>query len=297
MKKTALEVGFDAVGIAEAGFLEKDSEFLKKWLSQDFAGNMGYMHQNFDKRVNPQLLIEKARSVIVVLLNYFPSQQQNHSAPKIAKYAYGKDYHYIVKEKLRKIVETIPEIKIDIQQCFCDSAPVLERRWAEKAGLGWIGKNTCLINKTLGSYFFIGEIITDVELLYDNPIVPSHCGTCSRCVDACPTKALVSPHVIDARKCISYQTIENKEDIPLEIGEVLSGNVFGCDICQDVCPWNKKAKFHSCHEFVPSDFLEMELKDWVNIDKNIFNQLFKHSPLQRAGLEKIKKNIQFFVPK
>ncbi len=298
IKKQASILGFDACGIAKAGFLSEDENFLKQWLQSKAHGEMGYMENYFDKRLNPQLLVENARSVIVVLLNYFPQKLQNTSAPQLAKYAYGSDYHYIIKSKLNELKEFIAQhAGIVNGTAYCDSAPVLERRWAEKAGLGWVGKNTNLLNSELGSFFFIGELVVDMKLEYDVPQV-DRCGSCSRCIDACPTKALTK-HRVDASRCISYLTIEKKGEIPEEFQAHLSNCLFGCDICQDVCPWNKKkAHPHHFEELQPSDFLlNMMQEDWEMMTKGLFNALFKKSAVKRAGYNKIMDTLKVIASK
>lgn len=294
IKQQALNIGFDACGIAKAGFLEKDAIYLRTWLDSQQHGEMSYMENYFEKRVNPELLVQNARSVIVVLLNYYPKEKQREDVPKIAKYAYGNDYHYIVKSKLYELKQFIDKNLVQSNGvAFCDSAPVLERRWAQQAGLGWIGKNTNLINQDLGSFFFIGELILDIELEYDKPQSSSHCGTCVRCIESCPTKALYKEYSINASRCISYLTIEKKGEIPEKFDSLLSNCAFGCDICQDVCPWNaKKAKAHQHEELEASkDFLEMTKEEWENLPKNKFNQIFKTSALKRAGYKKIKDTL------
>lgn len=288
IKKQALTVGFDACGIAEANFLKQDAEYLRQWLQSGVHGEMRYLENYFEKRVDPRLLVENAKSVIVVLLNYFPETLQNPTAPQIAKYAYGADYHYLIKSKLYELKDFINNTICAVTGvAFCDSAPVLERRWAEKAGLGWIGKNTNLINPQMGSFFFIGELIIDVELEYDES-QPSRCGNCTRCIDACPTNAL-SVQGLNASQCIAYLTIEKKGEIPPELADKLSNCLFGCDICQDVCPWNqKKANPHKIMELNPSErFLNMTKNDWLSLSSSSFNALFKNSAVKRAGYKKL----------
>ena len=292
IKEQAAATGFDACGIAKADFLEQDAEYLRQWLQSGEHGEMAYLENYFEKRVDPRLLVENSKSVIVVLLNYFPETLQNPTAPQIAKYAYGTDYHYLVKSKLYELRDYIDATICAVNGvAFCDSAPVLERRWAEKAGLGWIGKSTNLINPRMGSFFFIGELIIDLELEYDEP-QPSHCGNCTRCIDACPTNAL-SAQGLNASQCIAYLTIEKKGEIPPEFAANLSNCIFGCDICQDVCPWNqKKAKPHKTTELNPSErFLNMTKDDWLNLSKSDFNVLFKNSAVKRAGYKKIKTSL------
>ena len=293
IKKQASIIGFDACGIAEADFLEKDADYLRQWLQSGAHGEMAYLKNYFEKRVDPRLLVENAKSVIVVLLNYFPEKLQNSTAPQVAKYAYGADYHYLIKSKLYELKDFIDKNICAVNgTAFCDSAPVLERRWAEKAGLGWIGKNTNLINPQMGSFFFIGELIIDLELEYDKP-QPSRCGNCTCCIDACPTKAL-SAQGLNASQCIAYLTIEKKGEIPPEFAANLSNCIFGCDICQDVCPWNqKKAHSHKTAELTPSEsFLNMTKNDWLSLSNSSFNALFKNSAIKRAGYKCLNRNLQ-----
>ncbi len=298
-----MEIGFDACGIAKADFLEEDAAFLTSWLANGFQGEMSYLERNFDKRTNPKIMVEECQSVIVTLLNYFPAQLQNPSAPKISKYAYSKiDYHTIIKEKLlvleNKIIEKYGADCFNSRQQhrFVDSAPVLERRWAQRAGLGWIGRNKMLINPTLGSFCFIGVLMINKELEYDEPM-RNRCGTCRRCLDSCPTVALTEDKGLDARKCISYQTIEKKGAIADEIRPKLSGFAYGCDICNDVCPWNKsRAKAHHLPEFEANEeMLNWNTADWQNLNEAEFERVFKHSAIQRAGFKKLKENLEFIV--
>ena len=299
LKQLARNVGFDACGIAQADALTEDGEFLKQWLHEGKQGEMHYLERNFDKRIDPRILVPGCKSVVVVLLNYYPLEKQNKTAPKIAKYAYSSiDYHLVVKNKLSELEQSICEIygtdsvNTQVQHLFVDSAPVLERRWAERAGLGWIGKHTQLIHSGLGSYTFIGVLMLNIELEYDAPKKPQ-CGTCTRCIDACPTNAL-SNGSLDARRCISYLTIESKKEIPEEFKELLSGNVIGCDICADACPWNAKwAKQHLHVELSPIvNMLEWDTEKWLQLSKISFNQHFHSSAIIRAGFEKLKQNIK-----
>lgn len=299
IKNTALEIGFDACGIAKADFLEEDAFFLKSWLGNNFHGEMSYLERNFAKRTDPRIIVEGCKSVIVTLLNYYPSQFQNPNVPKIAKYAYSKiDYHAIIKEKLflleNKIIAKYGEacFNKNQQHRFVDSAPVLERRWAERAGLGWIGRNKMLINPMLGSFCFIGILMINAELDYDEPI-QNRCGTCRKCLDACPTNALTKEKGLDSRKCISYQTIEKKGKIPEDIRPKLSGYIYGCDICNDVCPWNKtRTKATQTAELEASDkIINWKFQNWENLNEEEFYRIFKHSAIQRAGFNKLKENI------
>lgn len=293
IKQKALELGFAAIGFSKANFLEKESQQLKKWLYNDLHGEMHYMENHFEKRTDPRKLVESAKSVISVLYNYFPEKNQIDNTYKISKYAYGKDYHYVVKEKLNLLFDFIhTEISKIEGRAFVDSAPVMDKVWAAKSGLGWIGKNTNLISKEFGSFFFIGELIIDLELEYDKAI-KDYCGTCTKCIDACPTNAL-KPYQLDARKCISYLTIEKKGEIPEEFKGKWDNWIFGCDICQDVCPWNPKAIFHNQDQFLISDQLqEMKKEDWQNLQKSDFKKLFNNSPVERTKFEGLKRNIEF----
>ena len=294
IKSKASETGFSAFGIVPVHPLESERQALESWLAKGMHGSMGYMARNLEKRLNPAELVEGARSVITVLINYYsPLKQTNPEAPVISKYAYGKDYHFIMKDKLNQLLEFIDK---EISPCkgrvFVDSAPILERAWAREAGLGWIGKNSMLISKKYGSFVFLGELIVDIELDYDSETVSDHCGTCTRCIDACPTNAIIAPKIIDARKCISYQTIENEEEIPPEITKNLNNRVFGCDICQDVCPWNKKVNSTDVPEFQPiNGLLEMNKSDWTNLDKSTYDKIFHGTAFKRKGFKGIIRNL------
>lgn len=296
IKQKALELGFLACGISRADFLSEEKKRLEDWLNEGMHGEMGYMERNFDKRLDPRLLVENAKSVLSVLLNYFPKEtQKDPKVPVLSKYAYGKDYHFVMKHKLFALLKFIQE---EIAPCkgraFVDSAPVLDRAWAARAGLGWIGKNTNLISAEHGSFFFIGELIIDLEMEPDEKTVHNRCGNCTRCIDACPTGALVKPFVLDARKCISYQTIENKGALDETLKYKFENRVFGCDICQDVCPWNLKTEAHNAPEFEPHpQLLEMSKKDWHEMDETTFNELFNDSAVQRTGFDGIKRNLEF----
>lgn len=296
IKERALALGFSACGIAAVRSLEQERGRLQKWLSEGMNGSMGYMANHFEKRLDPAKLEEGVKSVISVLINYFPTQKQTDlTAPVISKYAYGKDYHLVVKEKLNNLLIFIQsEISPCQGRAFVDSAPVLERTWAKTAGLGWIGKNSLLISKEHGSYVFIGELIIDLELHYDSPFTGDYCGTCTCCIDTCPTGAIVAPRVVDARKCISYHTIENKEEVPETIRKNLHNHIFGCDICQDVCPWNKKIKPNENSDFKPIEgLLEMSLKDWMELRRESYSKTFRHTAFERAGFDRIKRNISY----
>lgn len=295
IKQKATELGFSACGIAPARKLVKEEQRLKDYLENNYHGTMGYVANHFEIRLDPTFLVPGAKSVVVVLLNYFPGQlQTGTNVPIVSKYAYGKDYHLVVKEKLNQLLQFIhSEIKPVQGRVFTDSAPVMERTWAMQAGLGWIGKNGLLLNKELGSFFFIGELIIDCELEYDQPYEKEHCGSCNQCLSACPTMALIKPHILDARRCISYLTIELKVDIPDEFKPQLKNRVFGCDICQDVCPWNRQPKSHNIDEFIPSsELLNMNSEEWKQMDQETFNRVFHYSSVKRAGFQKLKMNIE-----
>jgi epoxyqueuosine reductase len=299
IKAKARELGFDYCGISKAEFLEEEAPRLEHWLKQNRHGKMSWMENYFDKRLDPTKLVDGAKSVISMLLNYYPEQEINKPENyKISKYAYGNDYHEVIKEKLKELIyyinETIGEVN---GRAFVDSAPVMDKAWAKKSGLGWIGKNSNLINTETGSFFFIAEVILDLELEYDGPI-KDYCGTCTRCVDACPTQALDNPYFIDGSKCISYLTIELKEQIPAEFKGKMENWIFGCDICQDVCPWNRFSKIQKENRFEASPELRnMNAKDWEEITKEVFNQLFKNSAIKRTKFEGLKRNINFINDK
>jgi len=297
IRSKAKELEFLECAIVPAGFLLEEKEHFYSWLEAGMHGEMSYMARNIEKRLNPRLLLKDAKTVIVVLQNYFPGDTQHDpEAPVLSKYAYGRDYHYIMKEKLRLLLTYIQQ---HVQSCngrpFVDSAPVLERAWARRAGLGWIGKNSNLISVNHGSFFFIGELFLDVVLPYDHPnLVTDHCGTCTRCIDACPANAIVAERVVDARKCISYQTIELKGGPDKSLKGRFKNRVFGCDICQDVCPWNRRSVPNNESGFNPSHFLlDMSKNDWYNLDRNRFNDLFKYSAVNRIGFDGLKRNLEF----
>jgi epoxyqueuosine reductase len=294
IKQKALELGFSAIGISKAEFLEKESGQLKEWLDKGFHGEMQYMENHFEKRTDPRKLVDGAKSVISVLYNYYPEKQQRKDTYQISKYAYGKDYHYVVKEKLFQLLEYINKEITEVKgRAFVDSAPVMDKVWAAKAGLGWIGKNTNLISKEVGSFVFIGELIIDLALDYNKTNVKDYCGNCTKCMDACPTKAL-SPYQLDARKCISYLTIEKKGEIPEEFKVKWDDWIFGCDICQDVCPWNAKSKPHHEHQFDITEELQyLKIEDWESLDKKRFKNLFKKTAIERTKFEGLKRNIDF----
>lgn len=294
IKEKAYSLGFDLVGISKAGFLEKEAKDLEKWLAEGRHGTMKWMENHFDKRVDPRLLVEGAKSVISVLLNYFPSEahQQPEGAPKISTYAWGKDYHKVIKNKLYRLLEFIQEKVGEVNaRVFTDSAPVMDKAWALRGGLGWIGKHTNLINPKLGSWYFIGEIILDVELEYDGAM-KDFCGTCTKCIDACPTDAL-QPYQIDSNKCISYLTIELRENMPAEFVGKTEGWAYGCDICQEVCPWNRFSVSHKGEEFKPLDhILAYGKAEWLGMEKREFKKLTRHSAMSRVKWEKMQDNLQ-----
>lgn len=287
-------MGFLSCGISKAGFLEQEAPRLENWLNNQMQGKMNYMENHFDKRLDPTLLVDDAKSVISLLLNYFPSESQNSESYKISKYAYGQDYHFVIKEKLNELLYSIQnEIGTISGRAFVDSAPVLDKAWAAKSGLGWIGKNSNLLTKQVGSFYFIAELIVDLELEYDYSTT-DHCGSCTACIDACPTEAIVAPYIVDGSKCISYFTIELKENIPSEMKGKFNDWAFGCDICQDVCPWNKFSKPHNEPLFDPNpELLSMSKKDWEEITAITFSEVFKNSAVKRTKFEGLKRNISF----
>ena len=292
IKEKALNLGFSDCGIARARYLEEEEPHLTNWLSKEYHAGMTYMQNHFEKRLDPRKLLPAAKSVIAVLMNYYPEEIQNPEAPKISKYAYGKDYHFIMKKRLKSLLEYIRTEYEEVHgRVFVDSAPVLEHAWAALSGIGWIGKHSLLINRKIGSFVFLGEVIIDRELVYDEP-VKDLCGGCTRCLRACPTGAIEEPYVVNAQKCISYLTIEHKGDFPEEDQTDTHDWIFGCDICQDVCPWNKHIGFTREPEFKPNPgILGMKREEWEKITKESFNQQFKHSPLKRAKFEGIRRNL------
>ena len=295
IKAEAKRLGFMACGISKAGFLEEEAPRLEKWLKNYRHGKMQYMENHFDKRLDPTKLVPDAKSVVSLLLNYFPKEtQQDKTAPKISKYAYGQDYHHVIKSKLKElhyfITSTIGEVG---GRAFVDSAPVLDKAWAKKSGLGWMGKNTNLIQKQSGSFFFIAELIIDLELEEDHTVT-DHCGSCTACIDACPTEAIVEPYVVDGSKCISYFTIELKEEIPKEVKGKFDNWMFGCDICQDVCPWNRFSTAHNEPLFDPHpDLLTMTKNDWEEITREVFSKVFQKSAVKRTKYKGLLRNIEF----
>lgn len=294
IKQEAKRLGFDFCGISKAEFLEEEAPRLEKWLNANMHGKMEYMENHFDKRLNPTLLVEGAKSVVSLLYNYYPTQTQNPEAPKISKYAYGLDYHDIIKEKLKEFLNTLKEKIGDVNgRAFVDSAPVLDKAWAKRSGLGWIGKNSNLLNKKQGSFFFIAELIIDLDLEYDGPI-KDYCGTCTKCLDACPTEAIVAPYIVDGSKCISYFTIELKDNIPSEFKNKMDNWVFGCDVCQDVCPWNRFSKPHHEPLFTnQTGMLDLNKGEWYEMTEDTFNKVFKGTAVKRTKYKGLKRNLEF----
>ncbi len=294
IKSEAQRLGFLSCGISRAGFLEQEAPRLEAWLNKGMHGQMSYMENHFDKRLNPTLLVDGAKSIISLLLNYYPAQSQTANSYKISKYAYGQDYHLVIKQKLRELLESIQtEIGEVSGRAFVDSAPVLDKAWAAKSGLGWIGKNSNLLTKSTGSFYFIAELIVDLELEYDHATT-DHCGSCTACLDACPTQAIVAPYVVDGSKCISYFTIELKDNLPESMKGKFDDWAFGCDICQDVCPWNRFSKPHSEPLFDPDPaLLSMSYRDWEELTQETFQKVFKNSAVKRTKFEGLKRNINF----
>ena len=294
IREEATRLGFSFVGFSKADFLEEEAPRLERWLSGNMHGKMSYMERYFDKRLDPRLLVDGAMSVVSLLFNYFPAQKQAQDVPRISTYAYGRDYHFVIKEKLSVLLQFIREQIGEVAgRAFVDSAPVLDRAWAKKSGLGWVGKNGNLIHPKAGSFFFIAELILDLDLEQDAPM-RDFCGTCTRCIDACPTDAIVSPMVVDGSRCISYFTIELKENIPDQYKGKFGDWMFGCDVCQDVCPWNRFSTPHSEQQFFPDgDGINTDRQAWLEMTEEVFGKLYKDSPLQRVGLEKLKRNVEF----
>lgn len=296
IKTKAKELGFDFCGISKADFLEEEAPRLEAWLNRNYHGKMAYMANHFDKRLDPRKLVEGAKSVITLILNYYPDKKlpETPDSLKLSKYAYGKDYHFVIKDKLKDLMDTISEEIGEVNgRIFVDSAPVMDKVWAKKSGVGWVGKHTNLINRQIGSFFFIGEIICDLDLQADTAI-KDYCGTCTRCIDACPTDAIIEPYVVDGSKCISYFTIELKEAIPDEVKGKFENWIFGCDICQDVCPWNSFARPHRTPEFELNPLLENFSKnDWEEITEEVFQEIFRRSAVKRTKLEGLKRNMAF----
>jgi epoxyqueuosine reductase len=297
LKSTAKRLGFDFCGIAKADFLEQEAPKLETWLQRNYQGKMGYLANHFDKRLDPRKLVDGAKTVVSLIYNYYPehSLSQGTDDLKLAKYAYGEDYHTVIREKLTEFLLSLREEVGEINgRSFVDSAPILERAWAQKAGLGWIGKNSLLLNRSMGSFFFLAELVIDLEATPDLPMAQDYCGTCTACVDACPTDAIVAAGVVDGSRCISYLTIELKEAIPSTFAGKMDNWVFGCDVCQDVCPWNRFAKPHQEPAFTPSAALqEFSARDWKELTEETFKRVFAGSAVKRAKYAGIKRNVDF----
>ncbi len=294
IKAEAKRLGFLSCGISKAGFLEEEAPRLERWLNQNMHGEMHYMENHFDKRLDPTKLVEGSKSVVSLLLNYFPPKVQNPESYKLSKYAYGTDYHFVIKDKLKSLLYYIQTEIGDVHgRAFVDSAPVLDKAWAAKSGLGWMGKHSNLLTQKVGSFYFIAELIIDLELDYDHAVT-DHCGTCTACIDACPTEAITEPYVVDGSKCISYFTIELKDNIPSEFKGRFDDWMFGCDVCQDVCPWNRFSKAHNEPLFNPNpELLDMTRKDWEDITHETFNKVFKKSAVKRTKFQGLQRNIKF----
>ena len=296
IKQEAMRLGFMSCGIAKADFLEEEAPRLENWLKANHHGEMGYMENHFDKRLDPRILVDGAKSIVSLTLNYYTDKKQTDtSAPKISKYAYGTDYHSVIKDKLQELMAFIRDHIGEVDgRCFVDSAPVMDKAWAQKAGLGWRGKNSNLISKQAGSFFFLAELIIDLELEYDSPFPTDHCGSCTRCIDACPTDAIVAPYTVDGSRCISYLTIELKNEIPTEFKGKMDNWMFGCDICQDVCPWNRFATPHQEENFIPKeDLLGLSKNELIDMTDEVFKRVFKNSPVKRTKYSGLKRNIDF----
>ena len=296
IKHEATRLGFSFCGISKADFLEEEAPRLENWLNNGMHGEMKYMENHFDKRLDPRLLVDDAKSVISLMLNYYTEEKQKDTeAPKISKYAYGHDYHHVIKGKLKELIFFIQDNIGEVNgRGFVDSAPVLDKAWAKKSGLGWIGKNANLITKSNGSFFFLAELIVDLDLELDNPMIKDYCGTCTKCIDECPTEAIVDNHIVDGSKCISYYTIELKESLPNDMKGKFDNWMFGCDICQDVCPWNRFSLQHQEPLFNPHpDLLEMKKQDWEEITKDIFQKVFQKTAIKRTKFSGLTRNIDF----
>lgn len=294
IKAEARRLGFMSCGISRAEFLEQEAPRLESWLKNNMHGEMKYMENHFDKRLDPTKLVEGSKSVISLLLNYYPSEKQKENSYKISKYAYGTDYHFVIKDKLKDLLKYIQTEIGDVNgRAFVDSAPVLDKAWAARSGLGWIGKNSNLLTRQVGSFYFIAELIVDLELDYDSPVT-DHCGTCTACIDACPTQAIVEPYKVDGSKCISYFTIELKEELPSHVKGKFDDWMFGCDVCQDVCPWNRFSKPHSEPLFDPHpELLDLDRENWEEITQETFNEIFRKSAVKRTKYSGLQRNIRF----
>tara|TARA_R110000751_G_scaffold78920_2_gene159282 strand:- start:663 stop:1595 length:933 start_codon:yes stop_codon:yes gene_type:complete len=294
IKDEAQRLGFMSCGISKAGFLEQEAPRLESWLNKNMHGEMAYMENHFDKRLDPTLLVPGAKSVVSLLLNYYPDEKQREDAYKISKYAYGTDYHFVIKDKLKELLDFIKANIGEVAgRAFVDSAPVLDKAWAAKSGLGWIGKHSNLLTKQVGSFYFIAELIIDLDLDYDTPVT-DHCGSCTACIDACPTNAIVDAHVVDGSKCISYFTIELKNELPSFAQDKMDDWMFGCDVCQDVCPWNRFSKPHNEPLFDPNpEILKYSKSEWKELTQEVFSTLFKKSPVKRTKFKGLERNIKF----
>ncbi len=301
IKSTAKRLGFDFCGIAKAGFLEEEAPRLEEWLNRNYQGKMAYMANHFDKRLDPTKLVEGAKTVVSLIYNYYPKERlpEGGSDIKLAKYAYGEDYHNVIREKLNTFLESLHEVIGEINgRAFVDSAPVMERQWAQKAGLGWQGKNSLLLNREMGSFFFLAELIIDVDTSPDPPLAKDYCGTCTKCMDACPTDAILQPGVVNGSQCISYLTIELKDAIPVEFKDKMENWAFGCDICQDVCPWNRFSKPNREDKFAPHpDLAGFSNREWQEMTEETFRKVFNKSAIKRAKFAGIKRNVDFIKPK
>ena len=294
IKSEAKRLGFLSCGISKSTFLEEEAPRLETWLNRNMHGEMQYMENYFDKRLDPTILVQDSKSVISLLLNYYPQEEQSPKTYKVSKYAYGTDYHFVIKNKLKQLLHFIQDEIGEVHgRAFVDSAPVLDKAWAAKSGLGWMGKHSNLLTQEVGSFYFIAELIVDIELQYDRPVT-DHCGSCTACIDACPTEAIIDPYVVDGSKCISYFTIELKEQIPESVKGKFEDWMFGCDVCQDVCPWNRFSKPHNEPLFNPNpEVLSMTKKDWEEITEDVFQSLFKKSAVKRTKFSGLKRNINF----
>lgn len=294
IKSEAQRLGFMSCGISKAEFLEDEAPRLENYLKKGYHGKMNYMENHFDKRLDPTVLVPGSKSVISLLMNYYPKETQRPDTYKISKYAYGKDYHFVIKEKLKELLHALEsQVGTISGRAFTDSAPVLDKAWAARSGLGWVGKHSLLLTKQVGSYYFVAELIVDLELEYDTPVT-DHCGSCTACIDACPTNAIVDEKIVDGSKCISYFTIELKDDLPNALAANFHDWIFGCDICQDVCPWNRFSKSHAQPLFDPhSKLLAMSYKEWEEITEDVFQEIFKKSAVKRTKYSGLKRNIEF----
>lgn len=294
IKTEAQRLGFLSCGVSKADFLEEEAPRLEQWLKQGMHGQMHYMENHFDNRLDPRLLVPGAQSVISLLLNYYPDEQQNEESYKISKYAYGEDYHFVIRDKLKELLAFIRDHIGEVDgRGFVDSAPVLDKAWAAKSGLGWIGKHSNLLSQKVGSFYFIAELIVDLPLVYDTPVT-DHCGSCTACIDACPTQAIIAPYQVDGSKCISYFTIELKDELPSAMSGQFDDWMFGCDVCQDVCPWNRFSSPHAEPRFNPHpELLSMTKRDWEEITEEVFRKVFKKSAVKRTKFSGLNRNITF----